>query len=161
MEIGVINQPNTVLIDTRFLKTIDYQNFISGYAEMIKHGLINSPEHLKEVRNFDLKNINYEALRGIIARSVAIKDSFVFRDPNEHNFRKALNFGHTIGHAFESSALETDHPILHGFAVAYGMIAELYLSHKVCNLPLATLNELSDWLIKIYGKYRIEDLSLI
>jgi 3-dehydroquinate synthase len=156
-EIGVINQPNTVLIDTRFLKTIDYQNFISGYAEMIKHGLINSPEHLKEVRNFDLKNIDYEALRGIIARSVAIKDSFVFRDPNEHNIRKALNFGHTIGHAFESSALETDHPILHGFAVAYGMIAELYLSHKICNLPLATLNELSDWLIKIYGKYTIEE----
>jgi 3-dehydroquinate synthase len=156
-EIGVINQPKTVLIDTRFLKTIDYQNFISGYAEMIKHGLINSPEHLEEVRHFDLKNIDYESLRGVIARSVAIKDSFVFRDPNEHNIRKALNFGHTIGHAFESSALETDHPILHGFAVAYGMIAELYLSHKVCNLPLATLNELSDWLIKIYGKYRIED----
>lgn len=156
-EIGVINQPNTVLIDTRFLKTINYQNFISGYAEMIKHGLINSPEHLEEVRNFDLKNIDYEALRGIIARSVAIKDSFVFRDPNEHNIRKALNFGHTIGHAFESSALETDHPILHGFAVAYGMIAELYLSHKICNLQLATLNELSDWLIKIYGKYAIEE----
>lgn len=156
-EIGVINQPNTVLIDTRFLKTIDYQNFISGYAEMIKHGLINSPEHLEEVRNFDLINIDYESLRGIIARSVAIKDSFVFRDPNEHNIRKALNFGHTIGHAFESSALETNHPILHGFAVAYGMIAELYLSHKVCNLPLVTLNELSDWLIKIYGKYAIEE----
>jgi 3-dehydroquinate synthase len=156
-EIGVINQPNTVLIDTRFLKTIDYQNFISGYAEMIKHGLINSPEHLEEVRNFDLLNIDYESLRGIIARSVAIKDSFVFRDPNEHNIRKALNFGHTIGHAFESSALETDHPILHGFAVAYGMIAELYLSYKVYSLPLATLNELSDWLIKIYGKYVIEE----
>ena len=156
-EIGVINQPNTVLIDTRFLKTIDYQNFISGYAEMIKHGLINSPEHLEEVRNFDLINIDYELLRGIIARSVAIKDSFVFRDPNEHNIRKALNFGHTIGHAFESFALETDHPILHGFAVAYGMIAELYLSCKVCRLPLATLNELSDWLIKIYGKYTIEE----
>jgi 3-dehydroquinate synthase len=156
-EIGVINQPKTVLIDTRFLKTIDYQNFISGYAEMIKHGLINSPEHLEEVRHFDLKNIDYESLRGVIARSVAIKDSFVFRDPNEHNIRKALNFGHTIGHAFESSALETDHPILHGFAVAYGMIAELYLSHKVCNLPLAMLNELSDWFIKIYGKYAIEE----
>jgi len=156
-EIGVINQPNTVLIDTRFLKTIDYQNFISGYAEIIKHGLINSPEHLEEVRNFDLINIDYVLLRGIIARSVAIKDSFVFRDPNEHNIRKALNFGHTIGHAFESFALETDHPILHGFAVAYGMIAELYLSYKNCNLPLATLNELSDWLIKIYGKYAIDE----
>lgn len=156
-EIGVINQPNTVLIDTRFLQTIDSQNFISGYAEMIKHGLINSPEHLEEVRNFDLKNPDLDLLRGIIARSVAIKDSFVFRDPNEHNIRKALNFGHTIGHAFESSALESGHPILHGYAVAYGMIAELYLSHKVCNLPLVTLNELSDWLIAVYGKYAIKE----
>jgi len=155
-EIGVINQPNTVLIDTRFLQTIDNQNFISGYAEMIKHGLINSPAHLEEVRNYDLKNMDLESLRGIIARSVAIKDAFVFRDPNERNIRKALNFGHTIGHAFESFALYSGQPILHGHAVAYGMIAELYLSHKVCHLPLATLDELSGWLISIYGKFAIE-----
>jgi 3-dehydroquinate synthase len=114
-EIGLINQPLMVLIDTRFLRTIGYQNFISGYAEIIKHGLIDSPEHLKEVRNFDLNNIDFDLLRGIIARSVAIKDSFVFRDPNERNIRKALNFGHTIGHAFESFALQSGHPILHDY----------------------------------------------
>jgi len=156
-EIGVINQPLSVLIDTRFLGTIDHENFISGYAEMIKHGLINSPEHLDEVRTFSLDNPDFEILRGIIARSVAIKDSFVFRDPNERNIRKALNFGHTIGHAFESFALNSPHPILHGYAVAYGMIAELYLSHKVCELPLATVTELSNWLIDTYGKYTIEE----
>lgn len=156
-EIGVINQPNTVLIDTLFLQTIDSLNFKSGYAEMIKHGLINSPEHLEEVRNFDIENIDYESLRGIIARSVAIKDAFVFRDPNERNIRKALNFGHTIGHAFESYALESGHPILHGYAVAYGMMAELYLSHRVCNLPATILNELSAWLISVYGKITIEE----
>jgi 3-dehydroquinate synthase len=156
-EIGVINQPNTVLIDTRFLKTIDVQNFISGFAEMIKHGLIDSPEHLKEVRNFDLINIDYELLQGIIARSVGIKDTYVFRDPNEHNIRKALNFGHTIGHSFESFAMASEHPVLHGYAVGYGMIAELYLSHKVCGLPLSTLNDLSAWLIDIYGKYTIDE----
>ena len=156
-EIGVINQPNTVLIDTRFLQTIDSQNFISGYAEMIKHGLINSAEHLEEVRNYNLTNPDLDVLRGIIARSVAIKDSFVFRDPNERNIRKALNFGHTIGHAFESAALYSGKPILHGYAVAYGIIAELYLSHKGCNLPLNELNELSDWLVSVYGKYTIEE----
>ena len=156
-EIGVINQPVSVLIDTRFLKTIDDQNFISGYAEMIKHGLINSPEHLAEVRAYDLQNIDLDALRGIIARSVAIKDAIVFKDPYERNIRKALNFGHTIGHAFESFAMESGRPILHGFAVAYGMIAELYLSHKVCKLPLGVLDELSDWLIGIYGKFEIEE----
>ncbi len=154
-EIGVINQPLSVIIDTRFLQTIDAPNLISGYAEMIKHGMIYSPEHLEEVRHFDLKDPNLEILRGIIARSVAIKDSFVFRDPNEHNIRKALNFGHTIGHALESLALESDHPILHGYAVAYGMIAELYLSHKVCNLPKEIIAELSQWLLEVYGKYTI------
>ena len=154
-EIGVINQPLSVIVDTRFLQTIDTPNLISGYAEMIKHGMIYSPDHLEEVRNFDLKDPNLEILRGIIARSVAIKDSFVFRDPNERNIRKALNFGHTIGHAFESLALESDHPILHGYAVAYGMVAELYLSHKVCNLPKEIIAELSQWLLEVYGKYTI------
>ena len=155
-EIGVINQPYTVLIDTRFLQTIDAQNFISGYAEMIKHGLIASPEHLEEVRNYDLANHDLELLRGMIARSVAIKDTFVFRDPSERNIRKALNFGHTIGHAFESTALYSGQPILHGDAVAYGMIAELYLSHIVCHLPTDLLDELSKWLISVYGKFEIE-----
>ncbi len=156
-EIGVINQPISVLIDTRFLHTIDQANFISGYAEMIKHGLISSADHLNEVRNFKLEDPDFESLRGIIARSVAIKDSFVFRDPRERNIRKALNFGHTIGHAFESMALTAGRPILHGFAVAYGMIAELYLSHKVCQLPMSTVIELTNWMLKVYGKYPVEE----
>ena len=158
-EIGVINQPMSVLIDTRFLQTIDKPNIISGYAEMIKHGLIYSKAHLEEVRNSDMKNTDLNVLRGIIARSVGIKDSFVFRDPNENNIRKALNFGHTIGHAFESLAMETANPLLHGYAVAYGMIAELYLSHKMCDLPMAIVTELSDWLIEVYGKSPIEESS--
>ncbi len=160
-EIGVINQPISVLIDTRFLQTIDTPNIISGYAEMIKHGLIYSKEHLEEIRNFDLKNRDLNILGGIIARSVAIKDSFVFRDPNENNIRKALNFGHTIGHAFESLAMESPNPLLHGYAVAYGMIAELYLSYKMCDLPMATVTELSDWLIDLYGKYVIQQESYV
>ena len=158
-EIGVINQPMSVLIDTRFLQSIDIPNLISGYAEMVKHGLIYSKEHLEEVRNFDSRNPDLNILRGIIARSVAIKDSFVFRDPNENNIRKALNFGHTIGHAFESFAMDTDKPLLHGYAVAYGMIAELYLSHKICDLPMATVTELTDWLIDVYGRYSIAESS--
>ena len=155
-EIGVINQPKTVLIDTRFLKSIDKENFISGYAEMIKHGLINSSDHLEEVRKFNLNDPDYKKLTGIIARSVAIKDYFVFEDPNERNIRKALNFGHTIGHAFESFSLQSPNPILHGYAVAYGMIVELYLSHKVCNFPLGLLNELSIWLLSVYAKLEIK-----
>jgi len=122
---------------------------------MIKHGLIQSRDHLEEVRNFDTNNPDWEALRGMIADSVAIKDAIVFQDPNEKGIRKALNFGHTIGHAFESYSYSTGKPILHGFAVAYGMIAELYLSHLKCNLSAKVMNELSSWLLSIYGKFEI------
>ena len=123
-EIGVINQPLQVIIDTRFLKTLDHENIISGYAEMIKHGLIHSQDHLAELRKFDLDNPDYRELQGIIAHSVLIKNYFVEKDPHERNIRKALNFGHTVGHAFESLSLRNSQPLLHGHAVAFGMIAE-------------------------------------
>jgi 3-dehydroquinate synthase len=156
-EIGVINQPKSVLIDTRFLKTIDHENLISGYAEMIKHGLIQSGDHLEDIREFDLSKPDLPLLGGLIADSVAIKDAIVFQDPNEKGIRKALNFGHTIGHAFESYSYTSGKPILHGFAVAYGMIAELYLSHLKCGFPAEKMKELSSWLISIYGKFEIRE----
>jgi 3-dehydroquinate synthase len=154
-EIGVINQPDTVIIDPLFLNTLDKENFISGYAEMIKHGLIHSTEHLDEVQEFDLDKPDLSILQGIIARSVAIKDYFVYHDPNERNIRKALNFGHTAGHAFESFAMKEKRAILHGYAVAYGMIPELYLSHKVCGFPAEEMNKLSQWILSIYGKFEV------
>lgn len=155
-EIGVFNEPNAVIINTNFLKTIDHQNFLSGYAEMLKHGLIKSPEHWAELLNFNIEKINYDTLQEIIAHSVAIKEWHVMNDPTEKNIRKALNFGHTIGHAFESYALKTGNPILHGYAVVYGMIAELYLSVKQCGLPMDDLERISTWMIGKYGKFEIE-----
>ncbi|MEI6901448.1 MAG: 3-dehydroquinate synthase, partial [Bacteroidota bacterium] len=88
---------------------------------------------------------------------------FVFEDPNEKNIRKALNFGHTIGHAFASFSLRSADHILHGYAVAYGMIAELYLSHKIYNFPKGLMNELSAWLLSVYGKFEIgeQDFSIL
>ena len=155
-EIGVFNEPNTVLINVGFLKTIDHQNFLSGYAEMLKHGLIKSWKHWQELLAYDLETVNYEALQEIIAHSVAIKEWHVMNDLTEQNIRKALNFGHTIGHAFESYALQTGRHILHGYAVVYGMIAELYLSHRQCSLEISELESISDWLIKRYGKFDIQ-----
>lgn len=154
-EIGVINQPKLVIIDTRFLKTLDHENFISGYAEMIKHGLIQSFEHLTELQQFDLNQPDYHLLEGMIERSVKIKEYFVERDPHERNIRKALNFGHTIGHAFESFSLKHSNPLLHGHAVAFGMLVELYLSQVKCGFPVTELNSLADWLMAVYGKFRI------
>ena len=154
-EIGVINQPLQVIIDTRFLKTLDHENIISGYAEMIKHGLIHSQDHLAELRKFDLDNPDYRELQGIIAHSVLIKNYFVEKDPHERNIRKALNFGHTVGHAFESLSLRNSQPLLHGHAVAFGMIAELYLSRLNSGFADGIMHHLSQWLISIYGKYQI------
>ncbi len=156
-EIGTFKEPVAVIINTGFLKTIDSENFISGFAEMIKHGLIYSPEHLLELEKFDLEIIDYDLLQEIIRNSVNVKEYFVASDPTEKNIRKALNFGHTIGHAFESYAWEQNRPIQHGYAVAYGMIAELYLSFKKCNFPRSDFQNLTNWLLKLYGKFHISE----
>ncbi len=158
-EIGVFQEPVTVIINTNFLKTIDRENFLSGYAEMIKHGFIKSPEHWDELQKFNLKNINYEALQKIIAHSVAVKEWFVMNDPTEKNIRKALNLGHTVGHAFESHAMKTGKPILHGYAVVYGMIVELFLSVKKCGFDAVLLQQISQWLLDRYGKFEITEID--
>lgn len=155
-EIGVFNEPDTVIINTNFLKTIDHENFLSGYAEMLKHGLIKNPDHWNELMDYNLNEIDYELLQEIIAHSVAVKDWHVQNDPTEKNIRKALNFGHTVGHAFESYALHSGRPILHGFAVVYGMIAELFLSAKVCGFDQTQLEQICQWMLHVYGKFEIE-----
>ena len=156
-EVGTFKEPVAVVINTDFLKTIDADNFISGFAEMIKHGLIKSPEHLEELKEFDVKNIDYDVLQEIIRHSVNVKEYFVANDLTENNIRKALNFGHTVGHAFESMAWEQNRPILHGYAVAYGMIAELYLSAKYCNFSNSDFKELTKWMLKLYGRFEINE----
>lgn len=151
-EIGTFCEPVAVLISTQFLKTLDKPNLISGFAEMIKHGLIFSREHLNELRPLDPRTPDLEAYAIYIRHSVEIKEHFVLHDPKEKNIRKALNFGHTTGHALESLAMEKGLPVLHGYAVAWGMIAELYLSHKICGFPGIIADELSEWMTGIYGK---------
>jgi 3-dehydroquinate synthase len=154
-EIGTFNNPVSVIINTEYLKTIDQPNFLSGFAEMIKHGLIKNTDHLDELKAFDLENINYQSLLQIIQNSVNVKEYFVINDPTEKNIRKGLNFGHTIGHAFESLAMEQNRPVLHGYAVAWGMIAELYLSVKNCSFSETDCSDLTQWLLNTYGKFGI------
>lgn len=154
-EIGTFREPNAVVINVDFLRTIDRENFISGYAEMIKHGLIHSTAHLSELEDFDLRMPDYTQLERIIRHSVEVKQYFVENDPTEKNIRKALNFGHTIGHAIESFAMRHNKPILHGYAVAYGMIAELFLSAKKAGFDKGDLKEITQWLELLYGKFII------
>lgn len=156
-EIGTFKEPVAVIINTDFLKTIDEENFISGYAEMIKHGLIYSAAHLEELKSFDITRIDYNQLQEIIRHSVNVKEYFVSNDLTENNIRKALNFGHTVGHAFESLAMEQNKRLLHGFAVASGMVAELYLSVKTCGFPEKDFYELIRWIEKLYGKPKFSE----
>lgn len=104
-EIGVFAPAACVLLETEFLRSLDAHNFFSGYAEMLKHGLISTPEHLAELLAFDTEKIDYALLKSMVGRSVQVKEHIVEEDPQEHGIRKALNLGHTVGHAFESLAL--------------------------------------------------------
>ena len=162
-EIGVFNSPETVIIDTEFLKTLDHENICSGYAEMIKHGLLVSdklkgetPANGKDytdfglLLNFDLDNVDYPLLGQMVGASVAIKEKVVEEDPFEHGIRKALNLGHTAGHAFESWAL-TRKPYLHGYAVAWGIICELYLSCVKTGFPTDKMRQTIRFIKENYG----------
>ena len=95
-EIGVFSPAEYVLIETEFLKTLDTQNLLSGYAEMLKHGLISTTRHWTELLNFDMNHIDYKMLQTLVAESVQIKENIVEQDPFEKGIRKALNLGHTL-----------------------------------------------------------------
>ncbi len=156
-EIGVFKHAEAVLVDGSFIQTQDQENIRSGYAEMIKHALIFSPEVWSVIRTFDILNADIDQLGELVVNSIHIKEHFVKSDPTEQNVRKSLNFGHTIGHAFESYALKNNKPILHGYAVAYGMVVELYLGYKRCGFPMEKLKEVNEFVEKIYGKFEFEE----
>jgi 3-dehydroquinate synthase len=130
-QIGVINVPTMVLIDTQYLDTLPQNEMRSGLAEMLKHGLIYDKVYWEKF--LDLKAIDFADFDELIYRSVEIKNEIVSQDPTEKNIRKSLNFGHTLGHAIESYFLENENKttLLHGEAIAVGMILESYISlHK-------------------------------
>ena len=152
-EIGVFNEADAVLIDTIFLRTLDRENLLSGYAEMLKHGLISSREHLGELLASDcLDTVAAEGtLAALLATSVGVKQRIVEQDPHEQGLRKALNLGHTVGHAFESFAMEQGRPILHGYAVAFGLVCELYLSCVKCGFPTDVMRQVVSYIREHYG----------
>ena len=154
-EIGVFSCAKSVILDTTFLKTMDHENIFSGYAEMLKHGLIANEEMLAELLNFDLDVIDYYQLSRMLADSVQVKERIVDEDPTEQGIRKALNLGHTIGHAFESYAMKSMSPILHGYAVAYGLVCELYLSCVKAGFPVDKMRQVVRFVNENYGKLPI------
>ena len=157
-EIGVFNNARSVILDTTFLRTMDHENICSGYAEMLKHGLINNEEMWAELLNFDLESLDnlehLDILGRMVAESVAVKQRIVTEDPTEQGIRKALNLGHTAGHAFESLALERK-PVLHGYAVAWGLIVELYLCCVKTGFPQDKMRQTVAFIKENYGRMAI------
>ena len=153
-EIGVFNNAASVILDTRFLRTLDHANILSGYAEMLKHGLISDEQMWAELMNYDVEAPDFGLLQRMVADSVAVKQRIVTEDPTEQGIRKALNLGHTAGHAFESFALRHT-PILHGYAVAYGLVCELYLSAVKTGFPTDMMHQTVSFIKAHYGKMTI------
>ena len=148
--IGLFQDPQAVLIDSAFINTLPYEELRSGFAEIIKHALIASEiMWLLLQTTTDLKGI--EDWSGIVESSVEIKKDIVEKDPYEQGLRKALNFGHTIGHAIESWSIQKDRRLLHGEAIAIGMICEAYLSQQV-GLSKEDLETITAYILEIYGK---------
>ena len=152
-EIGAFYQPDDVMIDCCFLQTLDPENLLSGYAEMLKHGLISDKNSFYDVLAFDITQLDIKQLNALVGVSVSIKEHIVEKDPTEKGLRKALNFGHTIGHAIESLSFSRNRPLLHGHAVAAGMICELYLSYKICRLPVELLHQVTNYIKTHYPPF--------
>ena len=155
-QVGVISSGDMVLVDTSFLDTLPQNQLKSGLAEMLKHGLIYDPLYWNKF--LDLSNLSLIDLDDLIHASVQIKNTIVTADPYEHGLRKTLNFGHTLGHAVESYYLsETDkEQLLHGEAIAIGMIMETYISAELLGFPKQEMEIIKETFLKIFNKVSID-----
>jgi 3-dehydroquinate synthase len=152
--IGVFQEPQKVLVDATFLQTLSYRELRSGFAEVIKHCLIADQEAWKMLITKDLEHQNWQE---IIAHSLAIKNKVVEIDPRETGVRKILNFGHTVGHAVESFFLYTKGKLLHGEAIAVGMICEAWLASEKGFIEKTELLEIQGYILSIYDKIDINE----
>ena len=177
-EVGAFADARFVIINTCFLDTLDAENLCSGYAEMLKHALISDERMWAEHVNFDLSQPDLAELQRMVAESIAVKERIVAEDPHEHGIRKALNFGHTIGHALEEFALQQaggavvstapenkstpgdavvsispkNRPLLHDYAVAFGLIGELYMSARKAGFPTERLHQTARFIRENYAQ---------
>ncbi|WP_100615820.1 3-dehydroquinate synthase [Confluentibacter citreus] len=156
-QIGVISNPNMVLIDTLFLQTLPQNQMRSGLAEMLKHGLIISEDYWNKFK--DLSQLKLDDLDGLIYESVLIKKVVVDQDPFENGLRKTLNYGHTLGHAIESYFLTNPYKpsLLHGEAIAIGIVLASYISTQLVGFPEDTTNNIKYLFGGYYGKVEIKE----
>ena len=186
-EVGAFANARYVIVNTCFLDTLDTANLCSGYAEMLKHSLISNAQMWAEHVNFDILQPDLAELQRMVAASITVKEHIVADDPHEHGIRKALNFGHTIGHALEEFSMQQQggtvvstaptkqeaqkggavvsaqllplarartapkNTLLHGYAVAFGLIGELYISARKAGFPTARLHQTARFIRENYG----------
>lgn len=154
-EIGSFREADAVIISTCFLDTLPVEEIRSGYAEMLKHGLIDSAEAYHRLLECDVTSIDSERMLALLEESVSVKRRIVEEDPTEKGIRRALNLGHTAGHAFESLAMRRGNPVPHGYAVAWGCVVELVLSHLAMGFPSSELKRFADYVYNNYGIFPI------
>ncbi|MDH3321675.1 MAG: 3-dehydroquinate synthase [Flavobacteriaceae bacterium] len=155
-QVGLFSNPEMVMIDTHFLSTVPQREMRSGLAEIIKYGFTFDKNIWDKIK--PLKDIDFQIINDLVYHSIEIKNEVVLKDLKEENIRKTLNFGHTIGHAFESYFLENEdkEALTHGEAIAIGMVIELYYSSKLFNFPMSHTNELKTFVNNFYGKADIK-----
>lgn len=155
--IGTFTPPLATLIHLDFLRTLPAEELLSGFAEMLKHALIASKEEWVNLLQLLQEELPHEQLvealdsTGVLQASIAIKEKVVAQDPHETGLRKILNFGHTVGHAIESAALEHN-ALPHGYCVLWGMVAEVYLSVVKLGCPREVLQQLTQIMLQYYGR---------
>ena len=154
-EIGVFNEACAVVVSTLFFDTLPPTELKSGYAEMLKHGLLSDRQYFADLLGYDITASDRDTLLGLLKRSVMIKRDIVAADPHEHGLRRALNLGHTAGHAFESLAMKRMKPVPHGYAVAWGLVVELILSHLIYKFPSDILYTVAHYVGDNYGTFTI------
>lgn len=155
-ELGLFSNPQAVFIDTSFLKTLNERQILSGFAEIIKHALIADADYWQTIKKTTISDLeNFDAL---IETSIRIKNKIVQEDPLEKNKRKALNFGHTIGHAMETLFLgqNNQYQLLHGEAIAMGIICEAYLSNRILKLSDNSLADIATSILSIYEPIQLK-----
>lgn len=159
-QIGVINEPKSVIVISKFLETLPTNQMRSGLAEMLKHGLIYDKTYWDKLKH--LNNLNTDDLDILIKQSIEIKNNIVSQDLKENGIRKALNFGHTLGHAIESYFLESDDKkqLLHGEAIAIGMILESYLSYKLEFISKDSYAEIKYIITDVFEKIAFNDSDI-
>jgi 3-dehydroquinate synthase len=147
-QLGYFSNPKGVFIHTEFLQTLPDREFVSGYAEMIKHALIADANSWQLMKEKGSPSIDF--VTQLLPKSVSIKNDFVKDDPLDKGVRKTLNFGHTIGHAIETLFMDSDTEVLHGEAVAAGIISAAYISHKKVGLTESHLIEIVNLLKSVF-----------